>query len=93
MMRLTIELSKPFSDAVGKRVLRVDFDGRTCKELLEKLAGEYPDLKAELYTGSGEMTEYMMVFVNDKPVTALEGMDTELEEGDRLYLFFPVSGG
>jgi MoaD family protein len=92
-MMVTVELSKPFSDAVGKRSLSVDFGGRTCGELLDRLACEFPRLKGELFTDSGEFTEYMMLFVNDKPVSALNGLDTELGDGDRLFLFFPVSGG
>jgi MoaD family protein len=92
-MILTIEFTRPFSEAVGKRLVEVDFNGRTCEELFGYLVNEYPKLKSEFYTDANEVTEYLIVFVNDKPISALDGMETEVRDGDRLLLFFPISGG
>ncbi len=63
-MKLRIELTKPFSDAVGKRELEIDFDGSTVEQLLKFLTYKYPKLKDELYTETGEITDYIIVFVN-----------------------------
>ena len=92
-MRLTIELTKPFSDAVGKRELELEFGGRTVEELFQFLTEKYPKLRKEIYSENDEITEYVIVFVNDKPISALDGMDTELNNGDKLLFFFPISGG
>ncbi len=92
-MKLTIELTRPFSDAVGKRNIEIEFPGSTVEELFVFLSDRYPGLEKELYSGNGEITEYVNVFVNDKPIYVLDGMKTGLRDGDRLLFFFPVSGG
>ncbi len=93
VMKLIIELTKPFSDAVGKKEVAMDFEGSTFGELLSALAEQYPKLKKEFYEEDGEVTDYMVAFVNDKPVSCLDGMNTRLNDGDRVILFFPISGG
>ena len=90
-MKLTIELTKPFSDAVGKRNLEIDFEGTTVEGLLDHLADTYPKLKDELYADEGAYN--VLVFVNDKPISALEGLNTLLKDMDKVLLLFPISGG
>jgi molybdopterin synthase sulfur carrier subunit len=92
-MKLKIKLLKPFSDAVGKSELELDFDGATLEDMLKVLVNRYPRLKKEFYTKTDELTDYMCMFVNDKPISALNGINTELKNGDELLFFIPVSGG
>ncbi len=92
-MKLKINFLKPFSDAVGKSDLELDFDGITLEDMLKVLANRYPKLKKEFYTKTDELTDYMCMFVNDKPISALNGINTELKNGDELLFFIPVSGG
>ena len=92
-MKLKIKLLKPFSDAVGKSELELDFDSNTLEDLLKVLVDRYPKLKKEFYTKTDELTEYICMFVNDKPISALNGINTELKNGDELLFFVPVSGG
>ena len=92
-MKLTIELTKPFSDAVGKRNLEIDFEGTTVEGLLDHLADTYPKLKNELYADDDEVTYNVLVFVNDKPISASEGLNTPLKDMDKVFLLFPISGG
>jgi len=92
-MKLKIKLLRPFSDAVGKSELKLDFDGMTLENLLKILVDRYPKLKKEFYTKTNELTEYMCVFVNDKPISALNGINTELKNDDEILFFIPISGG
>lgn len=92
-MKLKIQLLKPFSEAVGKNELELDFDGNTLEDLLKLLIDKYPKLKREIYTKTGELTEYICVFVNDKPISALNGISTELKNNDEILFFIPISGG
>ncbi len=92
-MKLKIKLLKPFSDAVGKRELEVDFNGITLEDLFKVLVDRYPKLKKEFYTKTSELADHMCVFVNDKPISALNGVNTELKNGDELLFFIPISGG
>jgi len=92
-MKLKINLLRPFSDAVGKSELELDFNGVTLEDLLKVLIKSYPKLEKELYTETDELTEYICMFVNDKPTSALNGINTELKNGDNVLFFIPISGG
>jgi len=92
-MKITLKLLKPFSKAVGKNQLEIDFKGNTLKDLLKLLTDRYPQLKKEFYTKNNELTEYICIFVNDKPIAVLNEKDTELKNNDEILFFMPVSGG
>jgi len=92
-MKLKLKLLKPFSDAVDKSELELDFNGSNLEELIKLLVDKYPKLKKEFYTNTGELTDYMCVFVNDKPMSALNGINTKLKNGDEILFFIPISGG
>jgi len=92
-VKLKIKLLKPFSNAVGKSELELDFNGNTLDDLLKVLVDRYPKLKKEFYTKTDELTEYICMFVNDKPISALKGLDAELKNDDEILFFIPISGG
>ena len=92
-MKLKLNLLKPFSDAVGKKELWIEFNGNTIEELFRYLIQKYPKLGKELLKKNNEITDYVSVFVNDKPISVLDEMETQLEDGDELLLFVPISGG
>ena len=92
-MKIKIKLLKPFSNAVGKSEMDLDFNGQILKDLIEYLSYQYPDLKKEFYSKTNELTEYICIFVNDKPASALNGIDTMLKNGDEILFFIPISGG
>ncbi len=47
-MKLKIKLLKPFSDAVGKSELELDFDGITLEDIPKVPVDRYPRMKKEL---------------------------------------------
>ena len=92
-MKIKIKFLRPFSDAIGRNEIEIDFDGTTFEDLLNILITKYPKLKEEIYTKTDEVTDYLCVFINDKPIAALNGMNTKLKNGDELLFFVPISGG
>ena len=92
-MKVKIKLLRPFSEAVGKSDLEINFNETTLNDLLKLLVIKYPNLKKEVFKDNYELTEYICIFVNDKPISALNGLDTNLKNGDNLLFFIPVSGG
>ncbi|WP_455392212.1 MoaD family protein [[Eubacterium] cellulosolvens] len=92
-MKLKLNMLKPFSDVIGKKELGFEFSGKTIEELFAALVEKYPKMKEELYTANNEVTDYVSIFVNDKPLSALKGMETRLKNGDELLFFVPISGG
>ena len=92
-MKLKIKFLRPFSEATGKNKLEIDIDGRTLMDLLKILVNRYPKLEKEFFTTKDKLTEYICIFVNDKPISALNGLDTTLKNGNEILFFMPVSGG
>jgi len=92
-MKLKVKFLKPFSNAVGESELELDFNGIYLEDLLKFLIDRYPKLEKEFYNKTDELIEYTCVFVNDKPISALDGINTELKNGDEILFFIPISGG
>jgi MoaD family protein len=92
-MKLKLKLLKPFSDAIGKSEFEIDFNEKTLNDLLKFLVNKYPKLEKEFFKVDNELTEYICIFINDKPLSALNGVDTLLQNGDEVLFFMPISGG
>jgi MoaD family protein len=92
-MKIKIKLLKPLSDVVGTNELILDFKKVTLDDLLKTLLDQYPLLKHEIFTEKNQLTEYINIFVNNKPFAALNGLKTELHNGDMVLFFVPISGG
>ena len=92
-MKIKIKLLRPYSEIVGKKDFEIDFNGSTLNDLLNYLIDKYPKLKNELYTKNDELTDYVCIFVNDKPASALNELETIIKDGDEILFFIPLSGG
>ena len=92
-MKLKLNLLKPFSDIVGSKQLGFEFNGKTLEDLFKSLVQKYPKMKSELFNEKDEVTDYISIFINDKPLSVLNGVATELKNGDELLFFVPISGG
>ena len=92
-MNIKLKLLRPFSEIVGKKEIKIDFNGTTLNNLLKYLIEKYPNLKNELFTKNDELTEYICIFINDKPASALNDLESKIKEGDEILFFIPISGG
>ena len=83
------------AEAAGERRIDVDTPAEaTVGDALSALLDRYPDLEAEVLDESGELREHIQLLRNGRnPFVTAEGLETDLEEGDELALFPPVSGG
>jgi MoaD family protein len=92
-MNIKIKLLRPFSEVVGKGEIEIDFNEKSINDLLKLLVKKYPKLEKEFFKDGNELTEYICIFINDKPLSALNGVDTILKNGDEVLFFMPISGG
>jgi molybdopterin synthase sulfur carrier subunit len=83
------------AETAGTREVEIDAEpGDTFGDAFEALLEAHPELRDEVLDDDGEIREHIRVLRNDRnPFVVGDGHDTELEEGDELALFPPVSGG
>ncbi len=79
---------------IGDKEVKVSFNqNNTIGDVLEQLKARYPELKEKL-GGEGERPPTgVNILVNGRSIEFLDGLDTTLEEDDRLALFPPIGGG
>jgi MoaD family protein len=92
-MNLTLKFLRPFKNIIGKSELEINTDLKTLRELLISLVEKYPKLEKEFFKKNHELTDYICIFINDNPISALKMLETELKNNDNLLFFVPVSGG
>jgi molybdopterin synthase sulfur carrier subunit len=89
------KLFASLKEVVGQSEVEVDVQpGATSGDALDALLEANPELAEEVLNDDGELRDHIRVLHNgDNPFVSGEGRDTELEAGDELALFPPVSGG
>jgi molybdopterin converting factor small subunit len=68
-------------------------EGATVSEVLNNILLRYPALKPHLFDSEGNLRRYFNIFVNDMHIRELNGMDTQLKEGDKVILMASAAGG
>ena len=88
------KLFADLAEHAGDRRVTVDAEpGETVGDALDALLDDRPAL-ADRVLEDGSLRSQINVLRNGKDVASQEqGLETELEEGDELALFPPVSGG
>ena len=88
------KLFADLAEHAGEKHVTVDADaGDTVGDALDELLADAPEL-AERVLDDGEIRSQINVLRNGTNVLVDEdGLETELEAGDELALFPPVSGG
>jgi molybdopterin converting factor small subunit len=54
---------------------------------------QFPNLKQHLYTESGELRSFVNVFLNEEDIQYVRGVETPLQEHDRLVIVPSIAGG
>lgn len=63
------------------------------RELIEKIIEEYPSVKFHLVDSDGNLRRHFNVFVNGTHIRDLNGMNTLLNEDDKVILMASAAGG
>jgi sulfur-carrier protein len=72
---------------------RVGTEGRTVDEALAELEQQYPGLREQLRDPTGEVRQFINVFVNGAEIRSLQGRATPLRDGDEISIIPAMAGG
>jgi len=88
------KLFADLAEAAEGRTVDVDIaPGQTVGDALDALLSDRPALRDRVLDDDGEVREHINVVRNGNNVHHESGLDTQLEPGDELALFPPVTGG
>ncbi len=90
MAEVNVRLFANIQEIVGSPKLTLS--ARSIGELLDSLVAMRPALQDVLFDNGG-LRSYITVLVNGRNVRDIEGIRTELADGDEVAIFPPVSGG
>ena len=90
-----IQLMGPFIDLVGKSELEAQSpDGATLSNLVEEIEKTYgKSVKNKIMAPDGDFHPYVLVSVNGTDVRGLQGINTPINEGDKIILALLITGG
>ncbi len=80
---------------VGQKTVEVDMaPNTTALELVNLVADEYPDLRAELLDAEQRFQRHMKLFINGREAVYLQDQfETIIQPDDKVDIFPPVGGG
>jgi len=70
----------------------VTAEGASLRELIDNLDANYSGMGERLVDESG-LRRFVNVYLNDEDVRFLDGLDTELSDGDSVTILPAVAGG
>ena len=67
--------------------------GDTVRAAIQQVLERYPVLAPHLMNDDQELVDHVHVFLNGRNVRLLDGLESVIQEGQRLDIFPPVGGG
>ncbi|MFP4005569.1 MAG: ubiquitin-like small modifier protein 1 [Candidatus Hadarchaeia archaeon] len=91
-MSVTVRFFANFRDEVGKSEIKLS--ASSVKELLRIVSEKEEGIGKKMFK-EDELTlrDSISIMVNGRKINLLDGVDTELDDGDVVAIFPPVAGG
>jgi len=71
----------------------VQVEGGTVSEALSDLEAKFPGFRERLYDGSGQLRQFINIYLNDSDIRFGQGLDTPVRDNDDLSIVPAVAGG
>lgn len=91
-MSISIMIPTPLRQYVGNKD-SVTVEGVTVDEALRNLAAANQQLKRHLFDESGQLRNFVNVYLNDEDIRYLQRGSTPVKEGDTVFIIPSIAGG
>jgi molybdopterin converting factor small subunit len=83
----------PVLRAAAGNKKQIEAHGETVGAVLNAVVEQYPGLREQLLTPSGELHRFVNVYVNDQDVRYLQELATPVDPRDTIVLLPAMAGG
>ena len=91
-MPITIEIPTAFR-RFTEGAPKIDSNAPTVAEALNELTTRFPELSRHVRDDSGQIRQFLNVYLNEEDIRFLGGEACALKEGDRVLLVSSIAGG
>jgi molybdopterin synthase sulfur carrier subunit len=93
MVKVDLNLLNIFVLRVKKNTIQ--YEGDTVGDIISQFLAEYSELLDDsiLSKNKKKLNPQMVILLNGRNITYMKNYKTKLNEGDQIYLSFPISGG
>ena len=91
-MGVLIEIPSALKQYVNNQD-EVEVDGSSVEETLDSLCTQFTELKRNLFDEDGKVRNFINVYLNDDDIRYVEGMKSEVKDGDSIQIIPSISGG
>ena len=72
---------------------KASVDGDNLSEIINDLESQYPGIKERLCDENEELRHFVNIYINGEDVRFLNGLQTNVSEGDEISIVPAVAGG
>ena len=93
MVKVDLNLLNIFVLRVKKN--KITYEGDNVSDIISQFLKEYKDLLDDsiLSKNKKKLNSQMIILLNGRNISYMQNYKTKLNEGDQLYISFPISGG
>jgi len=91
-VHVNVYIPTPFRSFTGNRT-NVEVEGANVTEILGNLDARFPGFRNLCYDARGEIPRHINIYVNNREISALDGPDTVLNDGDQVAVIPAMAGG
>jgi len=91
-MSCEVRVPAPLRSLTGGRG-SVEVGGSTVRSVLREIEKRHAGLLDRICESGGELRSYVNIYVNDSDIRSLKGLDTEVGEGDTVFIVPAIAGG
>ena len=92
-MKVKVKFFAPFRELFGAKESEVELRGAPDVQALLVLLCDSDERREKVFDQFGKLNSSVMITKNSRPIQTLGGILTQLEDGDEIAIFPPVSGG
>jgi MoaD family protein len=90
-MSVTVRIPTPLRTLTGGDDA-VKVDGKNVAQLIDDLESKFPGMKERLVDDKG-VRRFVNLYLGDEDIRFLDGLETELKDGDELSIVPAIAGG